>query len=180
MTSPSDQLDRPDRADPPADQHDAPLPPGYIRLPNYTGPDRRKRAKRQPLGFFSLRQMRRKGVRRTPGRREEDWTNPYVDLYEPGLMFAVVAAIVLASVEAYLSLQLHQRGLIALSPLMEQLADGDLRRYLVIKLTVTALVLFLLVIYKNFVVYGFVRVSKLIYALMGFQIFLIFSALGML
>ena len=147
----------------------------WVRTANYYGPDRRSApVDRRKLSFFSLRQLSTKAERKGH-RRAEDKRTPYVDWYEPKLMFFVVGVIVLACIDAFLTLELWQRGEIELNFLMAQLISNDVQSYVNFKILLTALALFLLVIYKNFPVYRYFRVYQLIYLLFGFFCLLVLS-----
>ena len=154
-----------------------------IETPVYTGPCRRQNAvsgRRQPLSFFSLRQLSRRGERRHPGRRVEDWQNPYVDWYEPALMWLVAGTVILACLDAFLTLQLWHHNAVQLSPLMAAVIEQSASSYVTFKVAITGLALTLMVIYKTFSFYRVFRVSHLLYALFGIYTVLVANALYVL
>lgn len=138
-----------------------------ISTPGYNGPDRRQTSgRREPMGFFSFRQVSRHRERKNPGRRSEDWLNPYVDWYEPRYMALTLAIIFLTVADSLFTLLLWGRGVIELSPLMAYLVDTSTQLYVGIKISITSLGLMLMVLYKNFSFYRVLRVKHLLYILL--------------
>lgn len=153
--------------------------PDYeVNTMSYQGEDRRDVViRREPLSFFSLRQISSHKERRTPGRRADDWEQPYVDWYEPRLMWAVVAVMLLAAAHTFLTLELYHLGEMNLNPLMADLLENSTSRYIVLQLTLTALALTLMTIYKNFPLYRLFRVGQVIYLTLAVYLALVISSI---
>lgn len=147
----------------------------YIRTPLYTGPDRRQTQRdRRKLGFFSLRQLSLKGERKSH-RRAEDLLEPYVDWYEPRLLFFVLGTLILACVDALLTIVLWSKGVIEINFLMMSLLSDDIQKYVIFKIALTSLALIVMVIYKDFLVYRLFKVYHLLYALFGIYFLVVLS-----
>lgn len=148
-----------------------------INTADYQGPDRRIQVpRRERLSFFSLRQISTHRERRTPGRRVEDWDEPYVDWYEPQLMWVVAAVMLLVAMNTFLTLELYHIGEMTISPLMAELLDSDVNLFVALKLAITGLALTLMVIYKNFTIYRIFRVGQMIYLVLAIYLVSVLSS----
>jgi hypothetical protein len=125
--------------------------------------------------FFHWRHLSFQG-RRKNIRRADDRSNPYVDRYESELFYVVIGIILLSSCDAFLTLKLLQHGAIELNTLMANLIATDIQRFVNFKLALTGLSVILLVIYKNFRLFGPFRVYHLIwFTLCGYAILILYE-----
>lgn len=118
--------------------------------------------RRSSNSFLNWRHLSFQG-RRKHIRRAEDRSGLYVDRYESELFFVVVGVVLLSSCDAFLTLILLQRGAIELNALMAVLITNDIQMFVNLKLALTSLSLILLVIYKNFKVFGRFRVYHILW-----------------
>ena len=104
----------------------------------------RRRKPTPPLSRYSF-----KGRRRHFRRDEDRKYHIYVDLYGSKLLTAVLLLISLCVADAFLTLHHIKNGAYEMNPFMNMLLlKGDLT-FFIIKYSLTALCIFLLVIYKN-------------------------------
>ena len=133
------------------------------------GAERRRgaRPRRRAPGFLSPAMLNPAGGRRHPGRRAGDWEQPYVDWYATGRVAAAAAVLLLACVDAYLSLRLWQQDAITLSPVMAMLMRSGFGLYAFVKVAVTALGVGLFLVFSHFRFYRLFRVYHLLYGLLA-------------
>ncbi len=114
----------------------------------------------KPFGRFTLRGRRKKS------RRVEEYHNFYVDRYNLRYLVLIVSILVLCFLDAYLTLLLLQVGGIELNPFMLFFIKKDVVLSMVVKYVMTASALIFILIHKNFKVFGWLKVRKLIYVIL--------------
>jgi Fe2+ transport system protein B len=129
-------------------------------------PDRRHYPTK-PLSRYSL-----KGLRSKSRRAGED-KDYYVDRYEPRYFVLITLILLLCILDAYYTLKILQAGGKELNPFMLHIMDKNPVLALVIKYLITAGGIGILIIFKNFVVFGRVRVSSLISVVFLLYLFLV-------
>ena len=129
-------------------------------------PDRR-RFPTKPVSRYSL-----KGLRKTARRTDED-KNYYVDRYESRFFILITLTLLLCVLDAYFTLKIIQAGGKELNPFMLRIMDKNPGLALVIKYLITAVGIGILIIFKNFLVFGRVRVSSLISVVFLLYLFLV-------
>ena len=109
-----------------------------------SGKDRRKRPT-NPLTLNSLRGSRKWG------RRKDDRTVLfYVDRYGPKAVLAFLSAIVLSTLDAFLTLRLTCAGAEELNPIMDFFLQQGPLPFLLAKYTLTGSALTFLLVHKNY------------------------------
>lgn len=118
--------------------------------------DRRAKST-SPIGrFFIL-------GRRKRSRRVADSENYYVDKYESRYLVLILAILILCVLDVYFTLKILQLGGNELNPFMSFLIKKNPALSLVVKYLVTAGGLVILLIHKNFKIFGKLKVHSLIY-----------------
>jgi len=118
--------------------------------------------RRTPTKPFSRHMI--KGRRKQARRVEED-KNYYVDRYEPHYLVFVLLILVLCVLDAYLTLKILHYGGTELNPLMITFIERDPFGCLLVKYLITAICLVVILIHKNFIVFGKVRAYYFIYVI---------------
>lgn len=122
-----------------------------------TLPERRQ-SPTKPISRYMLKGRRMRSWR-------EDDVNYYVDRYGPKL-FAVISAILLMGVlDAYLTIRILHLGGSELNALMRWMLDHNPELAIVLKYLVLAASVVILVIHKNFVVFGRLRIRSVLLAI---------------
>lgn len=129
-------------------------------------PDRRSQPTK-PFSRYSL-----KGLRSMSRRTGED-KNYYVDRYEPRYFVLITLILLLCVLDAYFTLKLLQAGGREMNPFMLRIMEKNPNLALVIKYLITAGGIAILIIFKNFVVFGRIRVSRLIPVVFLIYLFLV-------
>jgi len=124
-----------------------------------------RRTATRPLSRYSLWGHRKKA------RREGEDRNYYVDRYEPRYFFLISLILALCVLDAYFTLKIIDFGGKELNRLMLVFIYKKPISALVFKYLVTAVSIIFVLIHKNFVVFGKIRVSSLIY--LFFSVYLI-------
>lgn len=101
------------------------------------------------------------------GRRTGDATNAYVDHYEPHLLLIAAAIVLCSNFDAAMTLHLISNGAVELNVAMAMLIETDVRHFVYAKIALTCLSVVLLVIHKNFRVFGTLRVMHLLYGILA-------------
>ena len=117
----------------------------------------RRRSPTKPLSRYSL-----KGLR-SQARRSGENKNYYVDRYEPRFFILITLTLLLCVLDAYFTLKILQAGGKELNPFMLRIMEKHPGLALTAKYLITAVGIGILVVFKNFVVFGRVRVRSLIY-----------------
>lgn len=115
--------------------------------------------------------------RRRGGRRLTDQHRPIVDWHGPELLFSSVGLIVLCLCDAALTLVLLAHGASEANPVMALIVDGDVERFALVKLALTASGLLALVAVSRFTVFRLIRVANLVHlAMAGYVALIIYEA----
>jgi len=134
--------------------------------------DRRASATK-PLCFYTFRGRRKKS------RRLDERKNYYVDRYNVRYLVLIVAILILCFLDAYLTLLLLQVGAIELNPFMLFFIKKEVVLSMVVKYVMTATALIIILVHKNFRVFGGLRVRNLIYAILAmYSGLVVFEALS--
>lgn len=111
---------------------------------------------------------------RMQSRRAGDQVNVYVDRYGWRWMLITFSIAVLCCADAMMTLNLIGSGRATeVNPVMRALLERDVVWFIAVKFALTGLGLIFLVSHKNFVVFGRVRVSHLLYLALLFYAVLI-------
>lgn len=129
--------------------------------------DRRKSATR-PISRYIF-----KGHRRHARRKEED-QNYYVDRYDAKYLALVLSVLLLCVCDAYLTLKIIHFGGKELNPLMIKFLDKFPEISLFVKYVVTAICLVILLIHKNFILFGKVKAFFFLYIIFALYFLLVF------
>ena len=141
--------------------------------------DRRVADRRAKPSFFSLALLSTKG-RRAGGRRASDQIQ-YVDRYDRHLLWCTIATIVLCALDAAFTLRLLARGAVEMNAFMAVLIEDDIFKFVSVKLSLTSLAIFMLVIHHNVRIWrGKVRVWHLQYLILAGYMALITYELALL
>ncbi len=129
-------------------------------------PDRRQ-ASTKPLSRYSL-----KGGRKET-RRADESKHYYVDWYEPRYFIMIVLILILCVMDAYLTLKILNFGGQELNPLMLLFFNKNPELSMVFKYMITAVSVIVILIHKNFIVFGKVKVYHFIYAIFSVYVVLV-------
>jgi hypothetical protein len=119
-------------------------------------PDQRG-APTKPVSRYSLRGRRKKA------RRAGEDKDYYVDWYEPRYFVLISLILILCVLDAYLTLKILAFGGSELNLLMLFLMEKKPILAMVIKYVATAVCVGIILIHKNFIVFGKLKVYYLIY-----------------
>ena len=119
--------------------------------------DRRKSPTR-PLSRYSFIGRRKRN------RRQAEKKNYYVDRYGPGILFIFIAVVFLCGSDALLTLKLLQYGGFELNPFMAVLIRKDAVLFFIVKLAITTGSMLVLLLHKNFIVFGGFKLRTIIYS----------------
>lgn len=111
----------------------------------------------RPLSRHSLQGRRKKA------RRQGENSNYYVDRYEPRYFILISLILVLCVLDAYFTFKIINLGGKELNRFMLVLINNKPVAALVFKYLVTAVSVIFILVHKNFLVFGKVKVSSLIY-----------------
>ena len=128
----------------------------------------------KPVSLQSLR-GRRKKMRRAGENRDY-----YVDRYEPRYLVLVSLVLILCVLDAYFTLKILDLGGRETNRLMFLLLYKNPAPAMMIKYLVTAFGLIIILVHKNFVVFGRLKVYGLIYAVFILYLVLVVYEAAML
>lgn len=97
----------------------------------------------------------------------------YVDRYEKTLWLPILATLFLSSLDAFLTLQLLERGAIEANKMMDFLIRKDIVLFVTAKFALTSLGLIFLVTHYTFHLWGGVRVLHMLYGVFALYVLLI-------
>lgn len=129
-------------------------------------PDRRKFPTR-PFSKYMF-----KGKRRHARRKMEDH-NYYVDRYDAKYLALVLSIAVLCVFDAYFTLKIIHFGGRELNPLMIKFLDRFPETSLIMKYLVTVICLVILLVHKNFILFGRVKAYFFLYVIFSLYFFLV-------
>ena len=118
--------------------------------------------------------------RRHHARRQDDKFNTYLDWHGHFPMYATVLIFLLCFADAFLTTILLSKGAVEMNLLMDWLIQKDLQTFAIVKMAVTGVALLILVMHYNFLIYKYVAVRYIIYALVPLYGLLIVHELNML
>lgn len=118
--------------------------------------------------------------RRRNHRRSNDSLNNYIDWYSPWPLVATLLILLMCFADAFLTLILLENGAVELNIFMDLLIKHDVSMFVVAKMFITGLALFILVMHFNFRVYKLITVRYLMYALVPLYSLLIAYEINML
>lgn len=123
--------------------------------------------------------------RRRAGRRSEDETRPLTDWYPAALLASAVLTLILCVADAALTLWLLAHGAVEANPVMALVVGGDARRFVLVKLALTAGGVICLVVLARVRLFRRLPASMLVHAtfagyllLVGYEISLAASLNG--
>jgi hypothetical protein len=118
--------------------------------------------------------------RRRHSRREQDQFNNYIDWHGYKPLIATLIITLLCFADAFLTTVLLSKGAVEVNILMDWLIQKDLHAFTIVKMAVTGIGLLILVMHSNFMVYKYITVRHIIYALVPLYTLLILHELNML
>lgn len=104
--------------------------------------------------------------RRRAPRRTEDRNSFVADWHHSGLLYVVIAILLLSAADAYLTLQLLAQGARELNWVMAQLVHADPHSFVALKMALTGLGVTLLVTRRHAVLFGRIPIEGILYALL--------------
>ena len=119
-------------------------------------------------------------TRRKHSRRAEDQINNYIDWHGHKPLIATLLIILLCFADAFLTTVLLDKGAVEVNILMDWLIQKDIHIFTVVKMAVTGTALLVLVMHFNFIIYRYIAVRYLMYALIPVYLALILHELNML
>lgn len=128
--------------------------------------DRRK----SPTRPFSKHML--KGRRKNSRRKRED-LNYYVDVYDAKFLALVLSILVLCVFDAYFTLKIIHYGGKELNPLMIEFLDKFPEISLLVKYLVTVICLVILLVHKNFILFGKVKAYFFLYVIFSLYFLLV-------
>lgn len=127
----------------------------------------RRRTPTKPLSLYSLRGKRKKT------RRAGEEKHYYVDWYESHYFIFIVLILILCVMDAYLTLKILHFGGEELNPLMLLFFNKHPLLSMVFKYLITAASITVILIHKNFIVFGKMKVHHFIYAVLAVYLVLV-------
>ena len=132
--------------------------------------DRRDRVERRCTATSPFSRVAWQG-RRHGARRGQDDANTHVDVYEARWFYAAIGVLLLSCTDAMLTLNLLQRGASEINPLMAWLLSINNALFFFTKLAMTAMGVIVLVAYKNFRLFNYIKTGHVLYAfLIGYAL----------
>ena len=104
-----------------------------------------------------------------------DVQNTIVKRYETRYLILILSILLLCILDAHFTMNILQMGGIEMNPIMSVLLEENVGLMLVMKYVITASGLILLLVYKNFRIFGRIRVSSLIYMVFGLYVVLVLT-----
>jgi hypothetical protein len=135
------------------------LPQQEDLTPGRSGTDRRRLSLRSLV--YGAWRGRREAERRSGTQAG------YVDRYPSSVVLAAATLFTLAMVDAYGTLVLLEAGAQEANPVMEALLQAEPTWFVPVKLAITAVGVLMLVLHKNFSVFGRLPALKIMYGLLG-------------
>lgn len=102
-----------------------------------------------------------------------DDQNYYVDRYDSKYLALVLSILVLCVFDAYFTLKIIHFGGMELNPLMIRFLDRFPEMSLVMKYLVTVICLVILLVHKNFILFGKVKAYFFLYVIFSLYFFLV-------
>jgi len=111
--------------------------------------------------------------RRRHARREAEDRNYYVDRYDAKYLALVLSILLLCVCDAYFTLKIIHYGGKELNPLMIKFLDKFPEMSLFLKYVITAISLIILLIHKNFILFGKVKAYFFLYVIFALYFLLV-------
>jgi hypothetical protein len=134
--------------------------------------DRREQSDRRKFPTRPFSKFMMKGHRSHARRKEED-QNYYVDRYDAKYLALVLSILVLCVFDAYFTLKIIHYGGKELNPLMIKFLDKFPEMSLFMKYLVTVISLVILLVHKNFILFGKVKAYFFLYVIFSLYFFLV-------
>ena len=126
--------------------------------------DRRQTDDRRAPSWRTLVNGHRHSRRRDP-RRSGDAGGSVFDWYHPWLLFLALGSMVLSCMDAFLTLELLQLGMIEANPVMAMLLEQGTAVFAVSKITMTGVSIIILVLFSSINFMNFLPTGLLLTAL---------------
>lgn len=118
--------------------------------------------------------------RRRHARRRQDHINNYLDWHGYKPLVASLIITLLCFADAFLTIILLGKGAVEVNILMDWLIQRDIHVFTIVKMVVTGSALLVLLTHSNFVIYKYITVRYVIYALVPIYVLLILHEINML
>ncbi len=144
------------------------MPPAFGQTPTGLGSSSERRrgvTRRRSCPLFADWRFLLQGRRRLL-RRASDQRGVCLDWHPVSLWLVVLGILILSALDAALTLTLVQFGAHEANPLLRPLLEHDTRDFVNLKLLLTAVPLVLLVAHSRLVIYGHLRVDRIIHGLL--------------
>jgi len=143
-------------------------------------PERRSGTDRRRLllqsFFYQFLKSRRVGERRV----DHDAVHYYVDVHGAGLLLVILLILVMCIADAYLTLSLLEAGAVEVNPVMRAAIEQDWKGFFYAKYLVTACSLVVLLMHKNYRMFGRVSGRHILVTVLLIYAFLIAYEISLL
>jgi Domain of unknown function (DUF5658) len=133
---------------------------------NATTPDRRRHPDRRLRLWFSVCYGSFNPRRRAPPRRLGDSRYHPLDWHAAPLLAVAIGILLLCVVDAFLTLELLQRGAVEVNPLMAQLVYRHVAAFAAVKMAMTSLGILLMVVLARHRFLRLLRVEWVLYLML--------------
>lgn len=134
--------------------------------------DKRKQSDRRKFPTRPFSKYIFKGMRKHARRDAED-QNYYVDRYDAKYLALVLSILVLCVCDAYFTLKIIHFGGKELNPLMIKFLDRAPEMSLFVKYVITVISLIILLMHKNFILFGKVKAYFFLYVIFSLYFILV-------
>jgi hypothetical protein len=134
--------------------------------------DRREKSDRRKFPTRPLSKYILKGMRKHARREEED-QDYYVDRYDAKYLALVLSILILCVFDAYFTLKIIHFGGKELNPLMIKFLDRAPEISLFVKYVITVISLIILLMHKNFILFGKVKAYFFLYVIFSLYFLLV-------
>ena len=134
--------------------------------------DRRQQSDRRKSSTPPFSKYIFKGKRKNARREGED-QNYYVDRYDPKYLALVASILILCVFDAYFTLKIIHLGGKELNPLMIKFLDRAPEISLIFKYVITVISLVILLMHKNFILFGKVKAYFFLYIIFFLYLLLV-------
>jgi hypothetical protein len=131
-----------------------------------TTTDRRK-TPTKPFSRYTISGKRRKA------RRQDEDKNYYVDWYETRDFIFILSIVLLCILDAFFTLKIITNGGIEVNPLMVNFIARSPAACLAFKYIVTVVCMIVILMHKNFLIFGLIKAYAAIYLIFGIYLILI-------
>ena len=118
--------------------------------------------------------------RRRQFRRDGDHVNSYLDWHGRVPLATTLLIILLCFADAFLTTVLLSKGAVEMNVLMDWLIQKDIQLFAIAKMAITGTALLVLVMHYNFMIYRYIAVRYVMFALVPAYSLLILHELNML